>query len=309
MYDIYQKTLSKNVTFKGIGLHTGIETTINIIPAKTDTGIVFKRVDLNKNNLVEAKFTNVTSAKLCTTLENKYGVKVSTVEHLLAAFYIAGIDNAIVEINTEEVPIMDGSAKDFLEVIKLVELVNQLKKRKYLKISNKIDLVDGKRKISIEPNSNSFEVNFQLNYKNKIIGRQKNSVNFHNDNLDEVSSSRTFCLYEDIEKIKKFGLARGGSLENAVVVNNDKVLNKGGLRNDKEFVNHKILDLAGDFLLSGYRVIGRVNCYQGGHELTNLFLRKIFKTKNCFTVIENREDNILKKTVKPYKSDKIAVNA
>ena len=104
MHQIYQKTLSKNVTFKGIGLHTGIETTINIIPAKTDTGIVFKRVDLNKNNLVEAKFTNVTSAKLCTTLENKYGVKVSTVEHLLAAFYIAGIDNAIVEINTEEVP-------------------------------------------------------------------------------------------------------------------------------------------------------------------------------------------------------------
>ena len=309
MQDIYQKTLSGNITFKGIGLHSGINSTLNIIPAKADTGIIFKRVDLNTNNLIKAKFNNVTSAKLCTTLENKNGVKVSTVEHLLAALYIAGIDNAVVEINTEEVPIMDGSAKDFLEVIKKIDIIDQPKKRKYLKISNKIELVDGKRKISIEPHKNSFEVNFQLDYKNKVIGQQKNNINFQSDNLEDVSNSRTFCLFDDIEKIKKFGLAKGGSLDNAVVVDDDKVLNKGGLRNEKEFVNHKILDLAGDFLLSGYRVIGKVTCFQGGHELTNIFLRKIFKEKNSFALIEHGKDNILKKTVNSFKSDKIAVNA
>ena len=279
MYDLYQKTLSKKVKFDGIGLHSGKTSSVNIFPAKEDEGIVFKRVDLNKNNEIKANFKNVTSARLCTTLENNHGVKVSTVEHLLAALYIVGIDNAIIEIDNDEVPIMDGSSRDFINAFEKIELVNQTKKRKYLKISSKIELTDGKRKISIEPNDLSLEVNFQLNYENKIIGKQKNTIDFQVDNLDEVSSSRTFCLFEDIEKIKKFGLAKGGSLENAVVVDDEKVLNKDGLRNDKEFVNHKILDLAGDFLLSGHRIIGKVNCYQGGHELTNLLLRKIFTLK------------------------------
>ena len=308
MHHIYQKTLSKNVTFQGIGLHSGKMSVVKILPSKSDTGILFKRVDLSEKNIIHATFTNVTSAKLCTTLENEHGVKVSTVEHLLAAFYISGIDNAVVEINNEEVPIMDGSAKDFLDILKRIDLIDLPKKRKYMKILSKIELVDGKRKILIEPNENTFEVNFQLDYNNKIIGKQKNTIDFQKDNLDDVSSSRTFCLYEDIEKIKKIGLAKGGSLDNALVIDNKKVLNKNGLRNKKEFVNHKILDLAGDFLLSGHRIIGKVSCYQGGHELTNMFLRKLFNMKNSFTLIENQEINI-KKTVNTYKTDKIAVNA
>jgi UDP-3-O-[3-hydroxymyristoyl] N-acetylglucosamine deacetylase len=308
MYEIYQKTLSKEVKFKGIGLHSGKASSVNVIPAKEDKGIVFKRVDLNKNNEIKANFKNVTSAKLCTTLENNHGVKVSTVEHLLAALYIVGIDNAIIEIDNEEVPIMDGSSRDFINAFEKNDLVNQTKKRKYLKISSKIELTDGKRRISIEPNDLSLEVNFQLNYKNKIIGKQKNTIDFQADNLDEVSSSRTFCLFEDIEKIKKFGLAKGGSLENAVVVDDEKVLNKEGLRNDKEFVNHKILDLAGDFLLSGYRIIGKVNCHQGGHELTNLLLRKIFTLKNVFQALELKEFKISKK-FHSKELEKIAVNA
>ena len=308
MYDIYQKTLSKEVKLKGIGLHSGKASSVNVIPAKEDEGIVFKRVDLKKNNEIKANFKNVTSAKLCTTLENNHGVKVSTVEHLLAALYIAGIDNAIIEIDNEEVPIMDGSSRDFINAFEKNDLVNQTKKRKYLKISSKIELIDGKRRISIEPNDLSLEVNFQLNYENKIIGKQKNTIDFQADNLDEVSSSRTFCLFEDIEKIKKFGLAKGGSLENAVVVDDKKVLNKDGLRNDKEFVNHKILDLAGDFLLSGHRIIGKVNCYQGGHELTNLLLRKIFTLKNVFQALELNEFKISKK-FHSKELEKIAVNA
>lgn len=309
MNSIFQKTLSKNVIFEGVGLHSGKSSTVNITPAKEDTGIIFRRIDLNENNLIDAKFTNVTSAKLCTTLENKHGVKVSTVEHLLAALYIVGVDNAIIEINNEEVPIMDGSAKDFLRVIKKIDRVDQSKTRKYLKILNKIELLNGKRKISIEPNEASLEVEFQLDYKNKIIGKQKNVINFQKDDLIDVSNSRTFCLYEDIEKIKKIGLAKGGSLDNAVVVDNEKVLNEGGLRNEKEFVNHKILDLAGDFLLSGHRVLGKVTCFQGGHELTNMFLRKIFKSQNSFVIIENKKVNIAEKTVNSFKLEKIAVNA
>ena len=285
MFEKYQKTISRKLTFVGVGLHSGKHSTINLIPASENNGIVFKRVDLSENNIIEAKFSNVTAAKLCTTLENKFGVKVSTVEHLLGAIYIAGLDNVTIEIDNEEVPIMDGSAKNFLKVFKEENLITQSQKRKYLKILNKIEFIDGNKKISIEPNQSSLEVNFQLNYKNKIIGKQKNVINFQKDNLDDVSSSRTFCLYEDIEKIKKSGLAKGGSLDNAIVVDDEKVLNKDGLRNDKEFVNHKILDLAGDFLLSGYRILGKVNCQGGGHELTNKFLKEIFSSASNFELI------------------------
>ena len=308
MQEISQKTLSNNVSFHGVGLHSGQKSTINILPAAEDHGIVFKRIDLKKNNLIKANFTNVSSAKLCTTLENNFGVKVSTVEHLLAAFYIYGIDNALVEIDNEEVPIMDGSSKDFLKILKKIDLKNQDKKRKYLKITNRIELVKGEKKISIEPNNSSLEVNFQLNYENKLIGNQKNVIDFQKDNLKDVYSSRTFCLFEDIEKIKKIGLAKGGSLNNAIVVNKDKVMNVEGLRNQKEFVNHKILDLAGDFLLSGYRVIGKVTCYQGGHELTNLFLRKVFKTLGNFSIIESNDLKI-SKNFHSKELEKIAVNA
>ena len=308
MLDVYQKTITKPVSFEGIGLHSGKKSKITVFPGQDDQGITFKRIDLNDNNLVLANYKSVSSAKLCTTLENNYGVKVSTVEHLLAALYIAEIDNAVIEIDNEEVPIMDGSAIDFLNILKETEIKTLTKKRKYLKILDKVELTDGKRKISIEPNDLSFEVNFQLNYENKIIGKQSNFVNFQNDNLDDVSKSRTFCLFEDIEKIKKIGLAKGGSLENAIVVDQDKVLNDGGLRNKKEFVNHKILDLAGDFLLSGYRVLGKIDCYQGGHELTNMFLKKLLNSKSAYTCIELEDVAISKKT-SSYQSIKVAVNA
>ena len=308
MQDIYQKTISSPINFVGIGLHSGKEAKINVLPGESDQGITFKRTDLKKNNLVKANYKSVTSAKLCTTLENEYGVKVSTVEHLLAALYISGVDNAVIEINNEEVPIMDGSAKDFLDILGGTKTKSLSKKRKFLKVVDKVELLDGERKISIEPSNSFFEVDFQLNYKNAIIGKQRNKINFQTDNLMDVSNSRTFCLFEDIEKIKKVGLAKGGSLDNAIVVDEKKVLNKGGLRNDKEFVNHKILDLAGDFLLSGYRVLGKVICYQGGHELTNMFLRKLLTTKTATNLVEFN-DIIVSKKENPHQLRKIAVNA
>ncbi len=307
MKDIYQKTISEPITFKGIGLHTGENSKITILPGKEDEGIIFKRVDLKDNNLINANFQSVTSAKLCTTLENEFGIKVSTVEHLLAALYISDIDNVIIEIDNEEVPIMDGSAKNFLDVINKVNLKTQNKKRKFLKILEKVELSDGSRKISIEPSDN-LEVDFQLNYKNNIIGNQRNVVDLSKDDLKDISNSRTFCLYEDIEKIKKIGLAKGGSLENAVVVENDKILNQGGLRNEKEFVNHKILDLVGDFLLSGYRIVGKVKCYQGGHELTNMFLRKLLGSKPGLSSVISNSLQISKK-ITTGSITKLAANA
>ena len=308
MNDIYQKTLASEVIFKGIGLHSGKPSTLKLIPSKENSGIVFKRVDLKENNLINASYTNVTSTKLCTTLENSFGTKVSTVEHLLAAIYIYGIDNLIVEIDNEEVPIMDGSAKIFLENLSKVELINQSKKRKYLKVIDKVELVDGERKISIEPSHESFEIDFQLNYENKVIGKQRNKFNFSTDNIKDISDSRTFCLYTDIKKIKNLGLAKGGSLDNAIVVDNNKVLNENGLRNKKEFVNHKILDLIGDFLLSGHRVIGKVVCTQGGHELTYNFLKKLFSTESSFA-LEEIKNIIISKKINQNQTQKLAVNA
>ena len=308
MQDNYQKTLAEPLTFDGIGLHTGQTSKITILPGTEDQGIVFKRIDLKNNNLIKANYKNVSSAKLCTTLENSHGVKVSTVEHLLAAFYISGIDNATVEINCNEVPIMDGSAKEFLDVLKKVKTKKLQKKIKYLRVLEKVELIDEKRKISIEPSDEFLEVDFQLNYDNQIIGKQKNIINFTKDNLNDVSNSRTFCLFDDIEKIKKSGLAKGGSLENAVVVDDQKVLNKGGLRNKKEFVNHKILDLVGDLLLSGHRILGKVKCFQGGHELTNMFLKKLLDSRTESIIIEEKKSETIKR-FKPESPVKIAVNA
>tara|TARA_B100000886_G_scaffold230946_1_gene161208 strand:+ start:1555 stop:2481 length:927 start_codon:yes stop_codon:yes gene_type:complete len=308
MLKIYQQTLSEPIKFKGIGLHTGKNCTIRIMPEKANKGIIFKRLDLKENNIIDANYKNVSSAKLCTTLQNKYGAKVSTVEHLLAALYISGIDNATIEIDNEEVPIMDGSAVAFMNEIKKYKLKELSEKRKYLRVLKKIELLNDEKRISIEKGNSTLEVQFNLDYKNKLIGKQKNKVDFQNDDLEDVIRSRTFCLYEDIEKIRNLGLAKGGSLDNAIVVDRDKILNKDGLRNEYEFVNHKILDLAGDFLLSGYRILGKVKCHQGGHEFTNKFLRKLLNLKSAFELVEVKEV-IISEKIKSFQSTKIAVNA
>ena len=308
MLNTFQKSILSPITFKGIGLHSGLKAEVKIFPAVENHGIVFKRTDLNKNNIIRANFKNVCSAKLCTTLQNEFNVTVSTVEHLLAAIYITGIDNALIEISNSEIPIMDGSSKEFVESIKRVGVASLKTKRKYLKIIKKIELKEGEKIISIEPNTDSLKVDFQLVYANDVIGKQSNKINFADTDLTNVYTSRTFCLFEDIEKIKKIGLAKGGSLENAVVVKDNKILNDKGLRNDKEFVNHKILDLAGDFLLSGYRILGNVKCTQGGHSLSNLFLREVFKDRSNFAIIE-QEESISEKKYFETPINKLAVNA
>ena len=308
MLNPFQKTISKKIEFTGIGLHSGLESAVKIIPAGENHGIVFKRTDLEQNNTIKANFENVSSAKLCTTIQNNSNVSISTVEHLLAALYITGIDNALIEINATEVPIMDGSSKEFVETILKIGAKEQNIKRKYLKILKNFEFKDNERFISIEPNKDSLKVDFELVYSNKLIGKQRNHINFLDKDLSNVYTSRTFCLFEDVEKIKKIGLAKGGSLDNAIVVKDNKILNSAGLRNCKEFVNHKILDLTGDFLLSGYRILGSVTCIQGGHSLSNLFLRALLKDKTNYCIVEQDESKNIKSYFKTS-VNKLAVNA
>ena len=281
-----QKTLSKSITFKGLGIHTGSGVNLKIKPASPNTGIIFKRVDLSSNNIIYANYSNVSDTTLCTTISNEHGVKVSTIEHIMGAFYGVGIDNAVVELNSQEVPIMDGSAKVFVDSIKEVGLKFSDQPIKIIKINKNVVIEDQNKFISISKSNLNGDIEFEIKYENQLINTQRNKINVFEDDLTDIFNSRTFCLFEDIEKLKKINLGKGGSLENAVVVKNDKILNETGLRNDLEFVNHKILDCMGDLFLSGYKIIGSLKCSQGGHYLTNKLLRKIFSDKTNYSLIE-----------------------
>ncbi len=281
-----QKTISKKISFSGVGIHTGNAVNMNILPASPNTGIVFKRLDIQKNNIVYPLYNNVIDTTLCTTISNNYGVQISTIEHLMGAFYGIGIDNAIVELDSKEVPIMDGSAKLFLEGISSAGIKFSDQPIKIIKINKEISFKDSEKFISINKSNVTSDIQFEIKYDNALIKSQTNKVNIFEDNLLDIFCSRTFCLFEDIEKLKKLNLGKGGSLENAVVVKDSKILNKSGLRNDLEFVNHKILDCMGDLFLSGYKIIGSVKCSQGGHYLTNKLLKEVFKDPDNYSLIE-----------------------
>ena len=287
-----QKTIKSKVSFSGIALHSGLNVNICIKPAEPNFGIVFKRIDYKQNNLVYPNFMNVTNTLLNTTIENEFGVKISTIEHLMGALFGLGIDNALIEIDNEEVPILDGSAKEFIEKIISCGFDVSEAPIKVIKINREVKFSDGNRFISIEPSTLSLDIDFELKYENQIIGNQKNKVKVFEDDLTNVFNSRTFCLFEDVELVRKKGLGKGGSLQNAIVVNDNEVLNPEGLRNDKEFVNHKILDCIGDLYTSGYRIIAKIKCSQGGHYLTNQLLRKVFENKENFAILEIKEKNL-----------------
>jgi len=287
-----QKTINQDILIHGVGLHSGINVSLTIKPAKSNTGIIFKRIDIKNNNIVIPNIFNVSSAVFCTTISNEHGVSVSTIEHLMGALYGMGIDNALIEINNKEVPILDGSAKLFVEAINKAGIKTSDAPIKVIKIEKKIEFKDGKKSISIEPSKISLDIDFELKYENDLIGTQRNLIKVYESDLNEIYNSRTFCLFEDIEKLKGMGLAKGGSLENAVVIKDNKVLNKEGLRNEKEFVNHKILDCMGDLYLAGYKIIGKIVCSQGGHKLTNQLLRIVFENKENFSLIEIKEKNL-----------------
>ena len=287
-----QKTVSKKISLDGIGIHTGVKAHLDILPANPNSGIIFKRVDIEKNNIIIPTYNNVVDATLCTTISNDYGVKVSTIEHLMGALYGLGIDNAIIEINSQEVPIMDGSAKKFVESILQAGIQSSEVPIKIIKVEKQIKVIEGGKSISINKSNVSLDIEFEIKYKNEFINSQKNKVSVFEDDLSNIYNSRTFCLYEDIEKLKKMGLGKGGTLENALVVKGNSLINEDGLRNEKEFVNHKILDCMGDLYLSGFKMIGSLTCSQGGHYLTNKLLRKLFSDRNNYSLIEIKGKNL-----------------
>ena len=301
-----QKTIKEKIDLQGVGLHNGVEVNLTIKPSKCNTGIIFKRVDINSNNIIHANFKNVVEPILCTKLRNENGVTVSTVEHLMAAFYGEGIDNALVEVDASEIPIMDGSAVDFVDAIRSVGAEEQNEPRKFIKVLKKIEVKDGQKFISIEPLNQDLIIDFEIIFNNPLIRTRRKEFKFSNDDLTEIYNSRTFCLYEDIDNIKRMGLAKGGSLDNAIVVQGSKILNENGLRNRHEFVYHKILDCLGDIMLSGNRIFGHIKTSQGGHALTNKLLTKFFSDKTNWD-LENFE-NIEKQNENSYKNP-VAIGA
>ena len=287
-----QKTIKNILRFEGIGLHSGKEVVMKLYPAQPNTGIIFKRSDLKTNNIIYPNVFNVSSASYCTKITNESGVSVSTVEHLMSALCGLGIDNLLIELNSEELPIMDGSAKKFVESIENVGFKISDQPIRIIKINKKITYSDGEKYISFEPNKISLEIDFEIKYKQNSILNQRNTKNIYMDDLNDVYESRTFCLFEDVEKLKEMGLAQGGSLNNAIVIKGNKILNEEKLRNEKEFVNHKILDCLGDIYLAGYKMVGKITSSQGGHNVTNMGLRDLLSNNDNFSIIELKEKNI-----------------
>ena len=281
MFQDLQKTIKDSIQLEGVGLHSGVKSKLCLKPAEVNSGITFKRTDVdNTKNIIKASYKNVSSSVLCTKIKNSYGVSVSTIEHLMAAFYGEGIDNVLVEIDALEIPIMDGSAFDFVEAIRSVGVQTQNYSKKFIKVLKKVEVKDGPKYISIEPLTKDLIIDFEIVYQNQLIKTRRKKFKLSNGNLTSIYNSRTFCLYEDIDQIKSQGLAKGGSLENAVVVSENRILNDGGLRNRNEFVDHKILDCMGDLMLSGHRIFGHIKTSQGGHKLTNVLLREFLSNQS-----------------------------
>ena len=279
-----QKTINDKIEFRGVGLHNGINVNLTVKPANENFGIKFCRTDIDKDNLIEANYQNVVEPILCTKIKNKGGTTVSTVEHLMAAFFGEGIDNALVEIDASEVPILDGSASEFVDAIRSVGIKEQKELRKFIKVLKKVEIQEGSKYISIEPLENDLIVDFEIVYNNPLIRTRRKEFRLSDGDLTHIYNSRTFCLYEDIDFIKSQGLAKGGSLENAIVVRGNQILTDDGLRNRHEVVYHKILDWLGDLMLSGYRIFGQVKTSQGGHALTNKLLVKFFSDKSNWSL-------------------------
>jgi UDP-3-O-[3-hydroxymyristoyl] N-acetylglucosamine deacetylase len=280
-----QKTIAKKISFSGIGLHSGVKVNVSLCPALANSGIIFRRIDVTEKNEIPALYNNVIQTQLGTVIANTNGISVSTIEHLMSALWACDIDNLIVEIDNEEVPIMDGSAKPFIEEIKGVGVKELSEKRKMLKILKEVSFEDGDAKISIKPDE-KYSIDIRVDFPYGKIGKQV--VNFsgqQEDFINAICGARTFCAKKEIEAIKSIGLAKGGSLDNAMVFDDNGLVNEGGFRYECEVARHKLLDCVGDMFTAGYFIQGKIEAHKTGHKLNNMILKKVLGDKRNFMII------------------------
>ena len=299
-YNILQKTIANTVSFSGIGLHSGNLCNVTLKPCEADTGIIFIRTDLKEDNIIPANYNYINKSNLCTTLKHyNADAKVLTVEHLLAAIKGNDIDNLIVELDSQEIPILDGSARGYDDIIKSVGTIKQANKyKKFLFINKKIKINNNKSTFLLEP-SDSLKLNCTVEFPNPI-GKESISLgNSYKDIYEEVKDSKTFCFFEDIELMKKNGLALGGTLENAIVIKDGKVINSKFTNNTNYFVKHKALDVLGDFCLLGLNFVGNLSVYFPGHELNRLAMNKIFSDYTNYRIYQfnKNESHIARESI------------
>lgn len=278
-----QQTVKDKVLFSGIGLHSGKTVNMTVRPADAGTGIIFHRVDINPSVSIEACAANVVNTRLSTTI-GKNNATVSTIEHIMAALFGCGVDNAHIDIDGPEVPIMDGSAAPFVAVLRRTGLKTLKKERKYLVVKKPVTVSDGDKKVTLIP-SRYFRISFDMRFNHPVVNNQFRTMKFDEEKFaDEFAPARTFGFLVEVETLKANGLARGGSLDNAVVIGDDGILNEGGLRFEDEFVRHKILDSVGDFFLAGYRIIGHIKALKSGHELNHKMVTELLAHTECWTL-------------------------
>ncbi|MDR2681995.1 MAG: UDP-3-O-acyl-N-acetylglucosamine deacetylase [Holosporaceae bacterium] len=279
-----QKTIASFVALEGVGVHSGKMRRIKILPAPEDCGIIFLRTDLEENNIIRADYKNVSETMMCTKLSNEFGASVSVVEHLCAAFYGLGVSNAIVKVDGNEIPILDGSSKIFVQKIMEVGLEEQPKKRKLLKIKETIRVENGEKWLSLSP-ADHFVINLSCDFTKRGLKTAPFSYDFSQDSFEtEIAPARTFGFLDDLEYVKKNNLARGASPENSLVFDaKGCVVNEGSLRFADEPMRHKILDIIGDLSLSQYLIVGQCDGFCTGHALNNLLLKKLLECENAPT--------------------------
>jgi len=286
MLSISQKTINDRITCSGVGLHSGEKASITLVPAPCNSGISFKRVDLKDGeNLIKANYKNVISTNLGTSLVNEFGAKVSTIEHLMAAIWGCGIDNLLIEINGPEIPIMDGSSEPFVFLIECCGITVQEEQRQMLEVLKVVRVEDGDKFVEVKP-AKEFFLNLHIDFNHPVIPSQNLEYHssFHSFKND-ISRARTFGFQHEIEHLHKIGLAKGGSLDNAVLVGKDGIVNPEGLRYHNEFIRHKTLDFIGDIFLCGYFIIGHFDASKSGHGINNKLLHKLFENPDCYRIV------------------------
>ena len=283
---IFQKTISKKVSIQGVGLHSGDAVTLSLLPAKPDSGITFVRKDLNSNNTIKVDPFLVSDTRLCSTLE-KDSAKVMTVEHIMSALYAYSIDNIIIEISGIEVPILDGSSNPFIYLIQSGEPINQEREKKFIKVKKALKYeIDGKFAM-FEP-YDGFKIDFSIDFPHPVFADRNNSISidYYKDSyVDEIARARTFGFMQEVEYLRSNGLAKGGSLDNAIVMDEYKIINNDRLRYEDEFVRHKVLDAFGDLYLTGHALIGKFSAFKSGHEINNQLLRLLMKDKDSYDLV------------------------